>query len=653
MSKSIGLKGLYLKNFKGIKELDIDFGKTTNVFGDNGTGKTTVFDAFTWLLFDKDSQDRSKFDAQPLDKSNNVIHMIETEVTGTIEIDGVKIILKKVLKEKWVKKRGEVESELKGTETSYYVDEVPFKQGEYKKKIQDITGDENIFKLLTNPLYFSLGLKWQDRRKILFSFNGDVNISDVINYNDSLKDLKSYLNTNEDIESFKKKIGSQKSKLKKDKENIPARVDECNRSIRHDIDFELQESNKINVIANIKSLDEQILDNSKADNAVLEKRKKLYGLKSNLNSMEFTLKSKAQEPLKELTQQLRKIEGSLYDVQSKANIIGTSLKVKEENIPKIETLIEDLKNEWYKVDAETLEFNENEFICPTCKRPFEAADIETKKQEMAENFNQYKAERKEQINQKGKAKTDELNVLKQEVEQLKSKYEACSAQVTELLAKKAEIDRQISQFNPDLDFSNNQEYQELKNKISSIEAELDKPSDANSQLQELKHKKSNLQVELDGINNLLAFKDQNIKLEARKVELMEEEKNLANKIAQLEKQECLTEEFTRTKVEMLESGINSRFKYAKFKLFETQVNGGLNETCEALIDGVPFSNANTASQYNAGIDIINTLSKFYGVQAPIFLDNRESVNEIIPSNSQIVNLIVSDDKNLRIEMEEA
>lgn len=652
MSKSIILKGLYLKNFKGIKELDIDFGKVTNVYGDNGTGKTTVFDAFTWLLFDKDSQDRSKFDVQPLDKSNNAIHMIETEVTGTIEIDGVKTTLKKVLKEKWVKKRGEVESELKGTETSYYVDEVPFKQGEFKKKIQEITGDENIFKLLTNPLYFSLGLKWQDRRKILFSFNGDVDISDVINYNNELKELSKLLSPNEDIESFKKRIGVQKSKLKKDKENIPARVDECSRSIRDDIDFDLQETNKKAIVSEIKALDERILDSSKADNAVLEKRKKLYDLKSNLNSMEFTLKSKAQEPLKELNKQLGEIQRNVYAAQSKVNILDDKLKLKEDSIPKIETIIADLKKQWYKVDSETLEFNENEFICPTCKRPFEAADIEAKKQEMTENFNQSKAEKKEQINQKGQAKTNELNSLKQEVEQLRNECDTYSKQLFELSSEKDALDKQIQDFKPDLDFSSNQEYQKLKNQITNIENELAVPSNSNSQAEELKHKKSNLQVELDGVNNLLSFKEQNAKLEARKAELMEEEKNLASKIAELEKQEYLTEEFTRTKVELLESGINSRFKYVKFKLFETQVNGGLNETCEALIDGVPFSNANTASQYNAGIDIINALSEFYGVQAPIFLDNRESVNEIIPSDSQIVNLIVSDDKKLRIESEE-
>ncbi|URZ06440.1 AAA family ATPase [Clostridium felsineum] len=652
MSKTIILKGLYLKNFKGIKELDIDFGKVTNIFGDNGYGKTTVFDAFTWLLFDKDSQDRSKFDVQPLDGNNNVIHMLETEVTGAIEIDGVKTILKKVLKEKWVKKRGEVESELKGTETSYYVDEAPFKQGEYKKMIQSITGDENIFKLLTNPLYFSLGLKWQDRRKIIFNLNGDVDISDVINYKSSLGELQNYLNPNEDIEIFKKRIKAQIAKLKKDKENIPARVDECSRSIRSDIDFELQETNKKNLTDNIKVLDEQILDSSKVDDEILEKRKKLYDLKANLNSLEFKLNSKAQEPLKELKQKKNKLEQNNHSIGLKADRIKNELKLNEDNISILETSIADLKKQWYEVNAKTLEFSKNEFICPTCKREFEAADIEAKKQEMTENFNQDKSNKLKKINDEGQFKTNNLNTLKQEVEQLKNEYDTYLKQLFELSEEKKVLDKQILEFKPNFDFSNNQEYQELKKEIADLEAELAKPSDTNSQVQEIRHKKSNLEIELDGINNLLSYKEQNKALEDRKAELMREEKKLAQQIAALEKQEYLTEEFTRTKVELLESGINNRFKYVKFKLFETQVNGALNETCEALIDGVPFSNANTASQYNAGIDIINALSKFYEVQAPIFLDNRESVSKIIPSNSQIVNLIVSDDKKLRVESEE-
>lgn len=649
MNKSIILKQLILNHFKGINNLTIDFGEITNIFGDNGTGKTTVFDAVTWLLFDKDSQDKSKFDVQPLDKDNNVVHMLETEVTAVFEIVGTKIVLKKVLAEKWVKPKGKPESELKGVTTSYYIDEVPKKQGEYKKAINDII-QEDIFKLLTNPMYFSTNLKWQDRKKVLMDIIGDFTDEDVIASKKDLSPLRELLG-NKNIDELKKSIAASKKKLVKDKESIPPRVDECSRSMRSDIDFELQEANKKTIIAEIKTLDEKIIDSSKVDNETLEKRKKLYELKSNLNSMEFTLKSKAQEPLKELNQQLRKVEGNIYDVQSKVNLIDNKLEIEREHGSKLETSISDLKKQWYVINGKTLEFDENEFICPTCKRPFEAADIETKKQEMVENFNQNKADKLKEINIDGQAKTKELNTLEQEVEQLKNDYETYNNQLTELVVLKSKIDKQIQDFKPDLDFGSNQEYQKLKNQISSVEAELDKPSDTNSQLQELNHKKSNLQVKLDGINNLLSYKEQNVALKARIAELQAKEKSLAQQIADLEKQEFLCDDFIKTKVELLESSINSKFKYVKFRFFKQQVNGGIDEDCEPLVNGVPFNtNLNSAAKVNAGLDIINTLSQYYGVNAPIFVDNKESVTKLIDTDSQLINLVVSkDDKKLRIE----
>jgi DNA repair exonuclease SbcCD ATPase subunit len=652
LSKIIFLKQLSLKNFKGIKDLTIDFSKITNIYGENATGKTTIFDAFTWLLFDKDSQDRSKFDVQPLDGNNNVIHMLETEVSAVVEIDNIKTVLKKVLSEKWVKKRGEVEAELKGTESSYYVDEVPFKQVEYKSKIREITGDEEVFKLLTNPLYFSIGLKWQDRRKIIFELNGDVSIEDVINYNDKLGELSNLLKPNEDMDNLSKRVKSQKAKLKKDKESIPARVDELNRTMRNDIDFNIQESNKRAILLNINALDEKILDSSKVNEEVLNKKNQVYDLKAKLNDMEYDFKSKAQEPLNNLNQQLRDIERNIYDAQSKVDRAMDKIKAKDKNIPVIENSIATLKKQWYEVNDEILEFDENEFICPTCKRPFEADDIEAKKQEMTDNFNQSKAERKKQINEKGKAKSNELEELKTEIAQLKHKFETYDKELTDLVSHKAEVNKQILEFKPSVDFNNNKEYQELRHQISKLEAELNTPSTVDNQVQELRHQKANLEIELGGINNLIAYKEQNIKLKERIDELQAEEKRLAQLIADLEKQEYLTEEFIKTKVELLESSINNKFKYVKFKLFDIQKNGGLNESCEALIDGVPFSNANKASRYNAGIDIINILSEHFKVTAPIFIDNRESVNRIIPSNSQIINLRVSQDKKLRLESEE-
>ena len=148
---------------------------------------------------------------------------------------------------------------------------------------------------------------------------------------------------------------------------------------------------------------------------------------------------------------------------------------------------------------------------------------------------------------------------------------------------------------------------------------------------------------------MLINQEQNIKTKVRIDELLCEEKRLAEQIAQLEGQEYLCEEYIKTKVKLLEAQINSKFKFVKFKMFNTLGNGAVEECCEALINGVPFSNSNTSSQLNAGLDIINTLSEYYKISTPIFIDNRESVNEIIECNSQIINLIVSKDTKLVIK----
>lgn len=114
----------------------------------------------------------------------------------------------------------------------------------------------------------------------------------------------------------------------------------------------------------------------------------------------------------------------------------------------------------------------------------------------------------------------------------------------------------------------------------------------------------------------------------------------------------MCEEFIRTKVELLEGSINNKFAGSiSFKLFNKQINGGLNECCEATVNGVPFSNANTASQINAGLSIVNTLCNHFDVQAPIFIDNAESVNKIGETDSQLIKLIVSLDNTLKVEVE--
>ncbi|MHC8425130.1 hypothetical protein ACUZ22_02350 [Bacillus velezensis] len=139
------------------------------------------------------------------------------------------------------------------------------------------------------------------------------------------------------------------------------------------------------------------------------------------------------------------------------------------------------------------------------------------------------------------------------------------------------------------------------------------------------------------------------------MQLEEEQKGLAEEYEGLQHQLYLTEEFVRTKVDLLEEKINNKFKFARFKLFKSQINGGLEETCETLYEGIPYSSGlNNAARINVGLDIINTLNEHYGISAPIFVDNSEAVTKLIDTNSQILSLIVSEkDKQLRIELEDS
>ena len=119
---NIILKSLHIENFKGIKNLDVSFGRKTKIKGQNAAGKTTVFDAFTWLLFNKNSAGEEKFNVRPLDSDGKPIHNVEIKVVSTLEVDGKDVELAKTQKEKWVKKRGSDTSELQGNVNSFEID---------------------------------------------------------------------------------------------------------------------------------------------------------------------------------------------------------------------------------------------------------------------------------------------------------------------------------------------------------------------------------------------------------------------------------------------------------------------------------------------------------------------------------------------------
>lgn len=672
MKKVIKLDKLTLINFKGIKNLTVDFQeKETFIYGENSTGKTTIFDSFLWLLFGKDSTDRKDFEIKTLDHNNRVIPKIDHEVSAVITVDGEEISIRRVLKEKWVKTKGSLEAEFQGNQTDYYWNDVPVTQTDFKRKVDNIL-DEQVFKLITNPFAFN-SLKWQDRREVLMQIAGNVSDEELASGNSDYENLIKQLSGDKTLEDYKKQIAASVKKAKDDLKVIPTRIDEVERSKPEPQDFEAINKQLSTKQTELSKVDEKLNDANKAFQAKLDDVKEVRiaanELSSEINIIEVNARKEAQKRLTPDTSELDNLTKKL--AEKKAQITEyrnayTTLSGKKESFStKIESLekqMSDKRKEWETENAKELTFNDDDFHCPTCRREFESGDVETKKAEMLQIFKDKKAGTLNRITQEGvslkteKENTEKelaeviermengiksINIFQEELDKLEKEIDAYNAKQSNTSdVSEDEIIESILKADKDY-ASKKAELEKLQSKIKEV------PSPDNS---ELISQRQNLLTEIDELKSKLNAEVQIQNADARIAELLKEEKMLAQQQADIEKTQFTIENFIKHKIDHLEAVINNKFKLVKFKMFTEQINGGIAETCEALVNGVPFSDVNTAGRINAGIDIINTLSDFYGISAVIFLDNRESCIEIIDTDSQVVNLIVSEsDKKLRVE----
>lgn len=647
----INLKKLTLSNFKGIKNLTIDFGKETNILGENASGKSTVFDAFMWLLFSKDSTNRSDFTVKTLDADGQVIHGLENMVEGILTADGKEILLKRVLKENWVKKRGSADSIFSGNTTDYFINEVPKKEKEYKAYINSLI-DEDVFKLLTNPLYFNTVLKWQDRRKVLLDIVGDITDQDVFKSNKELSKLVELLKDNS-IDDFKAMTASNKKKINEQLKTIPVRIDEVNKNLpilADDVDYDALEKERSKIKGNMDYLSSTLTNQEKIAQEFGKKQAELSSMKSKLKDMELEIEKGSMKKLNDLKMQLLNLEHEAQMVEKGRDITEETLESNQSEIEKLQGEMEEYRTDYKTVFEEPFpEPDKDNFICPTCKQDLPAGDVEKQISGLKANFKSNKLNKLNEINKQGKWRKKKVTELQKQNDGLKAQFRKALDEQDKLLKRiegskeaiKAEESKEHA-----VDYNSVSKYKELKSEIGKMENGLPALSEDNR----VRDQYNKAQSELERINEILGDKTAIENAQKRIKELKKQERQLAAQVAELEGHEYLADTFVRTKVGLLENKINSTFKYVTFKMFDMQVNGGINETCQALVEGVPFADANNAAKINAGIDIINALGKYYGTTAPIFVDNREAVNDLVETDSQIINLIVSRDKKLKVEV---
>ena len=647
---------LTLSNFKGIKDFTLDTqGGNVSVYADNALGKTTIFDAFLWLLFDKDSQNKKDFQIKTLDKAGEVIHGLSHEAEGVFDVGfnayckGRTVTLKKAYAEKYTKKRGSAKDEFTGHTTGYFINGVPSQKKEFDAFVAGIA-DESIFKLLTSPTYFNEQLHWQRRREILLEVCGDISDDAVIASDKKLAKLPAILQGRA-LEDHRKVIAAKRAEINKELEKIPVRIDEANRSLpaESDIDAVTAKDNvdflKYDHVSRFAEL-----ARIEGGGEIAEKRKQLAEVEGEIIGLQNDQRETDNKLIDKMNISLNEAKDRAREAQSKITYQENAIDRNEAEQATLTEKVEFLRCKWHETNDKEFTFSQ-ESVCPACGQDLPEEKLTEVREKALAQHNQLKAEALESISQSGKDASAKIKLLQGDHKVAADLLEIFQAEFEQACHDVLTINTAIQDFKTKTQPITKDHTQLLTQKEQIEQAITQLRIGSNEASEGVRKEIADLSVAITGAENALAMIKQREVGLVRIVELKGQEKTLAAEFERLESELYLTEQFIRTKVAMLEDKINSRFKYARFKMFDTQINGGITECCETLFQGVPYSSGlNNAARINVGLDIINTLAEHYNFNAPIFIDNREAVTRVIETTGQLISLIVSEpDKILRVE----
>ena len=647
----IRISTLRLRNFKGIHSFDFEpSGHSAEIMGDNATGKTTVGDAFSWLLFGCDSTGRSDFVIKTLNEDGQAEHGLDHEVEGELLLEGGgSVTLKKVLREKWVKRRGEAKRTLTGHETNHFADGVPVTKGEYTARVAELA-DVDVFRLLTDPVHFSERLHWEERRKILLEVCGDVSDEDVIASDNALAELPELLG-DRTIEDHRKVIRAQLAEINKELAMVPVRIDQESKGIPEISATEDDTRTALEVARDKRTEAEERRAGLATGGEMARLSKRIAEIETEILNAKNGARVDAGAMVVQDRKKLRALETALEVAR------GFMLGANDAGIVALadgKTMVANMVSTrviWHEINETKFEFVGDPDTCPACGQSIPEFKLKAAREAALEMFNVDKAERLKGINQKGKEiaeakrQLDADAVARQDaIAATKKTYEEAKAAVTELRQAIENVLTAESKTSPDID-TLTVERERIEERIAVVAVDTDKPQ------AEVAAEIAQFDVEIGEYESVLAMLEQRAAGEARIEGLKGDEKRLSGEFEESERQLFLTETFVRRKVEMLEEHIKTRFEMASFSMFRELINGEIEETAETTYGGVPWRNLNHGHRVRVGLDIIRTLQGHYGFAPPVWLDQGESVTSLPDMGCQMVRLVVSEkDKELRVQV---
>lgn len=642
------IKSLRLENFKGVKNATYQFdGKNVSVIGQNGAGKTTLFTAYMWLMTDKDSDLKSNPNIRPLDTKE-----CTPRVEVAFDIDGKEVIAAKIQK-CTVKKSKTGGADTVSLSNSYEVNSVEYGERDFKKKMQEYGFDFDLFLPLSHPDVFT-SQKSADMRKVLFGMASEKSDKEIADMTDGAEDVAEML-TNYTAEEVKAMQNATLRKIReeygKDGEILRAKIEGMEQS-KTDIDVA-----ELELLKN--SLNEQIDENRAKQEDISKVLEEQDKASDGILELKFELNDLQRKANEELEKKRGDIGSEQWDCQKELGIVEQRIKrnkqnieIMEDTIKKNSGIIKTCREDWIKANGRV--FDENSLICQFCGQEFPA----DKKEQLRAEFESHKAEELETVTKRGNELKAAIDNVKADIQRLRDEVEKDEKAKTELETRIAELETQYNAIPQSIDISDRPEVQEIQRQISEKEQAMSKGNGAEEIRQQLKAEGEDLQSQLTEVEKQLALAQKNVEIDEQITDLRKKQGEFEQNKANAEKILYQLDLASRKKNELLTEDINKNFDIVKWQMFEYQKNGDYKDCCIPVIDGKRFGEStNTGREVLAKLDIIKGLQRFYGQNYPVFLDGAECLSDEtvkrIEMDCQIIPLKVSEDKELKIEVEDS
>lgn len=668
--KKILIDKICLRYFKGVENKEIVLGDNINVLkGRNGIGKSTIADAISWVLFGTNQAGATKFGIKTKDKDGreieDVAHSVEISLSVQDEQEGMMCyVLTRTLTETR-KDDGSVTNNY-----TYKVDGEVETAGDFKKVVDAICPEE-VFRLCSSPYSFTQ-MDWSEQRKRLNEMFGVPSVEDVTGGDKKYDAIKELLEK-DDVDKILKHLNYKRKEVQKNLDEVPVRLEA------------------------LKNVLPKAEDWAAVEKLILEKRKEITETRKNLNTIDnggadfirkyqnisiLNLDHKRKRIMEESAQlrlgeiikanaeaktackkAVAEAEQNIEDLKQKLKSFDVALVKCDARMNELDAEKADGKEKWKLIKARTWEWNEDDAFCPTCKQALPEDQVQKIMEESKKAFLNNQASDLKKLGDDAARIKEEVKKCEENTEYFKTQQKATQLDKAEaeLIEARKALEKQTKKEEEKVSvetlLAEKPEYKQVCDRIKKIEAEQEKPADEGMSEEDKKlkadveKKLKDLESEREVLASRLAVKAQWEKVNAQIVGLQEERTQWKEQIDALDEKIKAASDFQKRSCEVLEENVNRRFKLVRWKMFRRQLDGTDKPWCECSVDGVPYSDLNTAAKINAGLDITSTLKQYYGVDVPCVIDNAETVQEPLYEGGQQIRLTVTDDEDIVIGYE--